>query len=590
VPGRIAILDYGGQYVQNIRRAFLEMSIPAEILPPDSKLASVAECSGVVLSGGPYSVYETSAPTVDDLILTSGKPVLGICYGHQLIAHRMGGDVLPGKAGEYGFAEMEILRNAPLFEGIRSPQICWMSHGDQVARLPDGFAILASTKDCPCAAMAHEAKPIFGVQFHPEVSHTPQGWKILQNFASKVCGLAVESWDPGPYIQSAIARIAAEVGNGRAMVGVSGGVDSTVTAVLARRALGDRLVAVHIDHGFMRENESKQVIKDLRSLGLDPILVDASQHFMDSLAGVEDGSTKRKKVGELFVRTFEEVANRYGVTALIQGTIAPDAIESSRGMASRGSGAEHGGMIKLHHNVGGLPEQMWIRVVEPIRDLFKYQVRLLGKSLGIPAELLERQPFPGPGLCVRIGGAIAPETLRVLRRATSIVERSLSPYKPGQFLVYAIRRQGKAHEGAERIARDMLGASYRVSAVLHPNLGVGVKGDERVLGGIVSLRIEKDGRLSCDRVPWLDILRLQSAITGGLREVCRVLLALRERPRGRMAAVIRSVETRDFMTAMPSQIPFDRLLATADELLGLPSIGAVFYEITTKPSSTIELE
>jgi len=590
VPTEIAILDYGGQYVQNIRRAFLEMSISAEIFPPNSKLKSIGECVGVILSGGPYSVYQDSAPTIDDRVLRSRKPILGLCYGHQLIAHKMGGEVSRGKAGEYGFAEIRMLRKTALFEGIQSPQICWMSHGDQVARLPKGFVSLASTRDCPHAAMVHESLPVFGLQFHPEVSHTPQGWRMLQNFASEVCGLKVGSWDPESYIRSKITRIAAEVGKGKAMVAVSGGVDSTVTAVLARKALGERLITVHVDHGFMRENESEQVLRDLGSLGLETMLVDASKRFMDSVAGVEDGNAKRRKVGELFVRTFEEVANRKDVTVLIQGTIAPDAIESSRGMASKRRGAEHGGMIKLHHNVGGLPEEMWIQVVEPIRDLFKYQVRLLGKALGVPDGLLERQPFPGPGLCVRIGGAVTAEATEALRKATTIVEKSLGPYKPAQYLVYMIGREGKRHPEAERIAREMMGPSYSISASLHPNLGVGVKGDERLLGSIVSLRIQREGKLAWDLIPWLDLLRLQSAITGGLPDVCRVLAALGQREEGGMAAVIRSVDTRDFMTAMPSQIPFETLSAAADELLGLPSIGAVFYEMTTKPSSTIELE
>lgn len=590
MPTEIAVLDYGGQYVQNIRRAFLEMSISAEILPPNSRLKSIGKCAGVVLSGGPYSVYQDSAPTIDDSVLRSGKPILGLCYGHQLIAHKMGGWVSRGKAGEYGFAEIRMLRRTPLFKGIQSPQICWMSHGDQVARLPAGFVSLASTRDCPHAAMVHESLPVFGLQFHPEVSHTPQGWRMLQNFASEVCGLKVGSWDPASYIRSKITRIAAEVGKGRAMVAVSGGVDSTVTAVLARKALGERLVTVHVDHGFMREDESEQVLKDLASLGLETILVDASKRFMDSISGVEDGSAKRKKVGELFVRTFEEVANRRDVTSLIQGTIAPDAIESSRGMASKRRGAEHGGMIKLHHNVGGLPEEMWIQVVEPIRDLFKYQVRLLGKALGIPDKLLERQPFPGPGLCVRIGGAVTAEATHVLGKATTIVEQSLGPYRPAQYLVYMMGREAERHIEAERIAREMLGPSYSISASVHRNLGVGVKGDERILGRIVSLRIEREGKLAWGLIPWLDLLRLQSAITGGLREVCRVLAVVREREEGEMAAVIRSVETRDFMTAMPSQIPFETLSAAADGLLKLPLIGAVFYEITTKPSSTIELE
>ncbi len=590
MKGEIAIFDYGGQYVQNIARAFREMSVSAEILPPDSKGNQIRNCVGVVLSGGPYSVYNESAPSVHDSVLKSGKPILGLCYGHQLLAHKLGGKVSGGKAGEYGFAEVKIVGKSPLFNGIESPQTCWMSHGDEVSKLPEGFMSLASTQGCPNAVMAHRDLPIYGLQFHPEVSHTPKGWRILENFARDVCGLNIGSWDPESYIQSKIAQISREVGEGTTMVAVSGGVDSTVAAVLARKALGKRLVTVHVDHGFMRENESKWAVGELRRMGLETVMVDASEDFLDALDDITDGDAKRRKVGELFIRTFEDIAIEKQVTTLIQGTIAPDTIESSRGVASKGRGSEHGGMIKLHHNVGGLPEEMWIRVLEPIKDLFKYQVRLLGKALGVPEELLERQPFPGPGLSVRVSGAVTRETNEVLRIATSRMERVLAPYRPAQYLVYLIGRATRSHVEAETIVRDMLGDSFSISVNVHDDVAVGVKGDERVLGEIVSLRIEKNGKLAWNRIPWLDLLRLQSAVTGRIRKVCRVLVNLGERGEGNLAAVIRAVDTRDFMTAMPSQIPFEKLIDLGEELLQLLSIGAVFYEITTKPSSTIELE
>ncbi len=588
---QIAILDYGGQYVQNIRRAFREMSLEAEIVTHASTMAQLGDCAGIVLSGGPYSVYRQGAPSVDRSILGSGKPILGLCYGHQLMAHSLGGEVAGGETGEYGFAEINILHDDPLFKAIETPQIAWMSHGDAVVRLPKDFLALASTRDCANAAMVHKDLPLYGLQFHPEVSHTPKGWQILENFARDICRLAVGSWDPQAYIRSKVEQIRREVGDGTAMVAASGGVDSTVAAVLAQRALGTRLVAVHVDHGFMRQGESKRVIEELQSLGLETVLVDASERFLDALSGLTDGDAKRRKIGELFIRSFEEIAVARNVTALIQGTIAPDAIESSRGMASKGKGSAHGGSIKLHHNVGGLPEEMWIRVIEPIRDLFKYQVRVLGRALGVADHLLERQPFPGPGLSVRIAGAADRDDLESLRRATSLAERVLEAHKPAQYLVYFISRRSEGCREAGEIAREILGADFEIDASIHRDVAVGVKGDERTLGRIVSLRVEDLlGEPAWGAVSWLEMLRLQSAITGRMKPVCRVLAALGEGGKGSLGAVIRAVDTRDFMTAMPSRIPFEELLEVGRQLGEIPGVGAYFYEITTKPSSTIELE
>ncbi len=586
----VAILDYGGQYVQNIRRAFREMSIAAEIVSPDSTLDQLRESAGIVLSGGPYSVYQDAAPSVDTSLLRSGKPILGLCYGHQLIAHGLGGDVSGGKAGEYGFAEIEITHQSPIFRGIESPQIAWMSHGDEVTKLPKGFVSLASTQGCPNAAMAHTRLPIYGLQFHPEVSHTPKGWEMLANFAHEVCGLEIGTWDPDSYIKSKIEEIREEVRNGTAMVAVSGGVDSTVAAVLAKRALGDHLVTVHVDHGFMREGESERVIQELGSLGLNPLLVEASGDFYEALEGLEEGDTKRRKIGELFIRTFEKIADEQDVATLIHGTIAPDTIESTRGMASKGSGHNHGGMIKLHHNVGGLPTEMWIQNLEPIKELFKYQVRILGRALDIPEEMLERQPFPGPGLSVRIPGGVERPTVELLRRATKMVEDALRPYGPAQYLAYFVDRGIQPNARAIQIVKDMLGDSFSVLAKTHGEVAVGVKGDERALGKILSLSLSRNGEIAWHHIPWLDLLRLQSMITGRIQDVCRVAALVAEGQEGDLTAVVRAVDTRDFMTAMPTGIPFERLYGLGDELIELPRIGAVSYEITTKPSSTIELE
>ena len=586
----IAIIDYGGQYVQNIRRAFREMSIPAEILPPDVKAQGLDGVDGLVLSGGPYSVYMDSAPTLHREVLESGRPVLGLCYGHQLLAHLLGGRVSGGKAGEYGFAELEIDGDNPLFRGISGPQIVCMSHGDEVSRVPEGFVPLASTRDCPNAAMAHRTLPIYGLQFHPEVSHTPMGWKLLENFAREICGLEVGSWDPDAYIAEKVQWIRNEVGDGTALVAVSGGVDSTVVAALAVRALGDRLVSVHVDHGFMRKNESARVVEELRAIGLDPVLVDASREFFRSLEGITSGDAKRRAVGSLFIRTFEEVAGEKSVSCLVQGTIAPDAIESSRGIAAEGRGSEHGGMIKLHHNVGGLPQDMWIRVLEPIRDLFKYQVRILGKALGVPEGLLMRQPYPGPGLSVRVAGEATPEKVEIIRDVTLEVEDFLERYQPSQYLVYLTDLEMEVAPVAVDVAREQLGDDYLIEAWTHGSVAVGVKGDERLLGRMLSLDITRDGKPTWKDIRWLDLLRLQSAITGRLRDVCRVAAHVGSSEEGDLGAVVRAVDTRDFMTAMPTKVPFEELHDLGKAIVRRPRIREAYYEITTKPSSTIELE
>ncbi|MBU7004861.1 MAG: hypothetical protein HXS50_04790, partial [Theionarchaea archaeon] len=367
-------------------------------------------------------------------------------------------------------------------------------------------------------------------------------------------------------------------------------VESTVVSALAVKALRDHLVTVHVDHGFMRENESRRVTEELRSIGLDPILVDASEEFFDGLRGVEKGDEKRRIVGNLFIKTFERLAEEKSVTALVQGTIAPDAIESSRGIASKGKGSSHGGMIKLHHNVGGLPQDMWIDVLEPVRDLFKYQVRILGEALGVPDSLLYRQPFPGPGLSVRVGGMVDRVKVGVIRGITSEVENFLKPYEPAQYLAYLIDLEVRREPRAEEIAGDFLGRDYEIEADVHEVVAVGVKGDERVLGKVLSLDILLNGEPAWQTIRWLDILRMQSAITGRLRDVCRVVATIGRYDHGEMGVVVRAVDTRDFMTAMPTQVPFDRLGSLGEKIVEHPMVSRAYYEITTKPSSTIELE
>ncbi|MGB0389255.1 MAG: glutamine-hydrolyzing GMP synthase [Ardenticatenaceae bacterium] len=421
-PQTIAVLDFGSQYTQLIARRVREANVYCELLPwhVATERLEALNPAGIILSGGPSSVYEEEAPTLNPWVLKSGRPVLGICYGMQLLAHHLGGHVAPAQEREYGPADLEdVASEVPLFEGLSDPLRVWMSHGDRLEAIPPGWRTLARTSNAPYAAMGDHERQLYGIQFHPEVQHTPQGDAILANFLFKVCGCE-KDWTPAHFIDEAIERIRQQVGDGQVICGLSGGVDSTVTATLIGQAIGDQLTCVFVDHGLLRLREAEQVIETcVHQQGLNVVAVNPIEEYLEALAGVIDPQQKRKIIGEKFVRIFEREARRLGqIDYLAQGTIYPDVIES----AATGTGSA---VIKAHHNVGGLPEDMQFQLVEPLRMLFKDEVRKVGQALGLPHHLVWRHPFPGPGLAIRILGEITWERLETLRQADAIFIQTL---------------------------------------------------------------------------------------------------------------------------------------------------------------------
>jgi GMP synthase (glutamine-hydrolysing) len=539
----IIVLDFGSQYSRLITRRIREQDVYSELVPASTTLAQLKQktyldIKGFILSGGPSSVYDEGAPLCDPAILHSGLPVLGICYGMQLLALQLDGHVAPAHGlREYGPATIEVLAdnpgNAPsfrIFEDIHpspeqtehldhSPTVSlrlpvWMSHGDSVDKLPPGFRVLACTESNPVAAIAHP-KGLIGLQFHPEVTHTPQGKEILRNFLFQVCGCNA-GWTPAAVIEEAVEQIREQIGGERVICGLSGGVDSAVAALLVHRAVGEQLTCVFVDTGFLRTGEREQVIDTFsRNLHLPLVVVDARERFLSRLAGIIDPEQKRRLIGEEFIRVFEEEAERLEVEQgpiafLAQGTLYPDVIEStSHDTASTAR------RIKTHHNVGGLPEQMVFKLIEPLRMLFKDEVREIGRVLGLPDEWVWRHPFPGPGLAIRVIGAVDEERLRILRSADKIV-------------IDEIRHAGIYRE---------LGQAF---AVLTPLQSVGVMGDGRTYANVVA---------------------------------------------------VRAVTTGDFMTADWARLSPDLLARIANRLVNeVPGVNRVVYDITSKPPATIEWE
>jgi GMP synthase (glutamine-hydrolysing) len=503
---RILILDFGSQYTQLIARRIREQSVYCEIHPHSLRLDEVKAWSpaGLILSGGPSSVLDPGSPDLDPAILELGVPILGICYGLQLLARRLGGLVESAGAREYGRALLKIEAEHPLFAGLTgSPErSVWMSHGDRVVRLPRGFEVLATSENSPFAAIGHTERPIFGLQFHPEVVHTEAGDQMLANFVHRICGCR-GSWTVEAFVEEAVEAVRAQVGGGRAVCGLSGGVDSAVAAALAHRALGNRLTCIFVDHGLLRRAEREEVERAFReSLRVRLLTVDASDRFLTALRGVTDPEAKRRIIGELFIEVFEEEARRIGqVDFLVQGTLYPDVIES---VSVRGPSAT----IKTHHNVGGLPEKMQLILVEPLRELFKDECRRAGRLLGLSEAIVSRHPFPGPGLAVRIIGEVTRERLEVLRQADAI-------------LIEEIRRAGLYDE------------IWQAFAVFLPIQSVGVMGDERTYENAVALRcVSSVDAMTADwsRLPAELLAAVSRRITNEVEGINRVVYDISSKP------------------------------------------------------------
>lgn len=512
----IIVLDYGSQYTQLIARRVREAHVYCELLSWRTPAAEVLarRPKGFILSGGPRSVYDQNAPALPAYVLESGLPVLGVCYGMQLLAHRLGGRVAGSRKREYGPATLHVdARDNPLFDGwslesaaARSPQQVWMSHGDKVEALPDGFAPLAHTHNSPYAAAADAQRGYYAVQFHPEVAHTPQGRLLLSNFVHHICGCRAD-WTPINFIEEEVAAIQAQVGDGCVVLGLSGGVDSAVAAALLHRAIGDQLTCIFVDHGLLRQGEAAQVVETFqREQGMRLVAVNAVEEYLEALAGVTEPEQKRRIIGAKFVRIFEREARKLGqIDFLAQGTIYPDVIESA------GKDKHEAQVIKTHHNVGGLPEDMALELVEPLKQLFKDEVRRIGTALGLPDSIVWRQPFPGPGLAIRCLGEVTWERLNHLRQADAIFT-------------------------AELAQAGMLRAdTQQAFAVLLPVRSVGVMGDGRTYEEVVALRaVTTEDFMTADwaRLPHDFLAHVSRRIVNEVPGVNRVVYDITSKPPG----------------------------------------------------------
>jgi len=505
-PDAILIFDFGSQYSHLIARRVRENKVYSEILSYDATVEEVVNLSerlnikGLILSGGPLSVYREESPKLDKKILELGLPVLGICYGHQLLAYMYGGVVKPAGRGEYGITYVNIVKPVGVLEGLNVRERVWMSHSDAVYTLPEEFEVLAYTDNCPVAAFRHKSKPIFGVQWHPEVIHTENGMLLLRNFIFKVCGCQ-QSWELGDFIKRAIDYVRDVVGSDRAIIALSGGVDSTVATVIAMKAISKRLTAVFVDHGFLREGDLEFVKEFFGKMDMNLVVVDAKERFFNRLKGIVDPEVKRRVIGEEFIRVFEEVAERVGAEYLIQGTIYPDRIESGfRRLSDR---------IKSHHNVAGIPSRIKFKaIVEPLADLYKDEVREVAKRLGLPDEVVHKQPFPGPGLAVRVIGEVTPEKVEIVRKADKIVREEIES------------------SGLHR-------SLWQYFAVLTNTLSTGVKGDARAYGYVVAVRIvESRDAMTANfaKIPYELLERIATRIVNEIPEVVRVVYDITNKP------------------------------------------------------------
>ena len=510
--GPVLVVDFGAQYAQLIARRVREAGVYSELVPHSMPVDAILakDPKAIILSGGPASVFEPGAPTIDTKVFESGVPVLGICYGFQVMAYELGGKVDKAALGEYGKTSATIDDAAGILADSPAEQTTWMSHGVAVEQAPAGFEVLAHTEGAPVAAMADESRKLYGVQWHPEVKHSPLGQKLIENFLHR-CAALPNDWDASSIIEDQVKKIREQVGDAEVICGLSGGVDSAVAAALVHKAIGDQLTCVFVDHGLLRKGEVEQVKHDfVAATGIRLITVDAADDFLDALAGVSEPERKRKIIGEKFIRTFEkaqrqvlEEAGARGkeVKFLVQGTLYPDVVESGGG-----DGAAN---IKSHHNVGGLPEDIKFQLIEPLRTLFKDEVRAIGTELGLPDEIVWRQPFPGPGLGIRIIGEITKERLDLLREADAIAREELS--KAG-------------------LDRDIWQCPVVLLADVH---SVGVQGDERTYGSPIVLRpVSSEDAMTADwsRVPYDVLATISTRITNECRQINRVVLDCTSKP------------------------------------------------------------